>query len=81
MDYHPEHNFAKVSLSNTLNNNAIKCKKLATIVSGRKYVARPFVLKTSVYGASLSYRISSVFSLDYIQPEILLYLIEFAFSY
>ena len=30
-------------LSNILDNNAIICKKLATIVSGRKYVAWPFV--------------------------------------
>ena len=30
-------------LNNTLNNSTIRCKKLATIVSGRKYVARPFV--------------------------------------
>ena len=35
-------------LSNTLNNYTIRCKKLATIVSGRKYVARPFVRRKQV---------------------------------
>ena len=29
-------------LNNTLGNNTIECKKLATIVSSRKNVARPF---------------------------------------
>ena len=36
-------------LNNTLNNNTIRCKKLTkTIVSGRKYVARPFVRRKQV---------------------------------
>ena len=38
----------KKGLNNTLNNNTIRCKKLATIVSSRKYVARPFVTRKQV---------------------------------
>ena len=33
----------EVWFNNTLKNNTIRCKKLATIVSSRKNVARPFV--------------------------------------
>ena len=35
-------------LNNTLGNNTIKCKNLATIVSGRKYAAQPFVSRKQV---------------------------------
>ena len=33
-----------VRLNNPLNNGTTRCKKLATIASGRKYVPRPFVI-------------------------------------
>ena len=35
-------------LNNTLGNNTIECKKLSTIVSGRKNVARPFFSRKQV---------------------------------
>ena len=38
----------QVWLDNTLNNNTIRCKKLATIVLGRKYVTRPFVRRKQI---------------------------------
>ena len=34
--------------SNTLDNNIIRCNKLATIVSGQKYVTQPFVRQKQV---------------------------------
>ena len=38
----------EVQLNITLKNNTIRCKKLATIVSGRKNLARPFVRRKHV---------------------------------
>ena len=37
-----------VRLNITLKNNTIRCEKLATIVSGRKNIARPFVRRKQV---------------------------------
>ena len=38
----------KAWFNNALKNNTIKCKKLATIVSGKKNVARPFIRRKQV---------------------------------
>ena len=37
----------QVCLNNTLNNNTIRCKRLGTIVSDRKYAEPPFVRRHS----------------------------------
>ena len=44
----PKTGVLKNGLVNTLKNNTIKCKNIATIVSGRKNVARPFVRRKQV---------------------------------
>ena len=40
--------YLELWLNNTLNNNTIKCKTLATIVSGREYVARLFIRRKQI---------------------------------
>ena len=56
----------QVWLKNTLNNNTIRCKKLATIVSGRKYFTRLFV-RWKQLSTSVEIYIAVIFRFYYIQ--------------
>ena len=51
-------------LNNTSNSNTIRCKKLAIIVSGRKYVVRPFVRRKQLSTSAKIYSVSKHISFE-----------------
>ena len=50
----------QVWMNDNLNNNTMKCKKIATIVSGRKHVTRPFVRRKQVCNVRCCYILAPV---------------------